>query len=195
MCADMLACSHRPHSRLLVSIWPSNKVYHSHWLWASQQATRNYTSVTAYICIILHTQKLLLSYLGSQQWRNERGWIVQAITDDSLLSCRLLRFAVYGEWRNSHVIFKTTTKKKYHRLASSWVRVGPVILTGYKDLWFSGWRILDLTHAAETTAADAHLSLLHPEGFMVPARVHAQLMGISNCVQLALDKIAVTLSL
>lgn len=111
MCAYLLACSSRPHSRLLVSIWPSNKVYHSHWLWASQQATRNDTWVTAYICIILHTQKLLLSYLGSQQWRNERGWIVQAITDDSLLSGRLLRFAVYGKWQNSHVIFKTTTKK------------------------------------------------------------------------------------
>lgn len=130
------------------------------------------------------------STVKERTWLNctsDTGWLTPVLQTPALCCLR----KVTKLPRN----IQNNNKKKYHRLASSWVRVGPVILTGYKDLWFSGWRILDLTHAAETTAADAHLSLLRPEGFMVPARVHAQLMGISNCVQLALDKIAVTLSL
>lgn len=92
MCAYLLACSHRPHSRLLVSIWPSNKVYHSHWLWASQQATRNYTSVTAYICIILHTQKAPFELFRKStvkegtwlNWTSDNGWLTPVLQTPAL---------------------------------------------------------------------------------------------------------------
>lgn len=96
MCAYLLACSHRPHSRLLVSIWPSNKVYHSHWLWASQQATRNYTSVTAYICIILHTQKAPFELFRKStvkertwlNWTSDNGWLTPVLQTPALFCLR-----------------------------------------------------------------------------------------------------------